>query len=197
MAMYDNENTVKTSFDFNYISEYLIQAQWAEFIELKKIIRELTEQKKAPISILDIGIGNARVAKHLSGIKEIWNKISVYDGTDNAMACVDISNNTIKELGIRDKVQAYFFEAADLDKWDKKYDLIITTWFTAGNFYPVDFSFETYKEDGQLLNLDRNLKFEKIFSSAYSLLKPGGEIVLGACYVDNNSTRLLRDDNYY
>ena len=36
MAMYDNENTVEKSFDPDYISEYLIQAQWAEFVELKK-----------------------------------------------------------------------------------------------------------------------------------------------------------------
>jgi hypothetical protein len=39
MAMYDNENTVEKSFDLTYISEHLIQAQWAEFIELKKVIR--------------------------------------------------------------------------------------------------------------------------------------------------------------
>ena len=149
MAMYDNENTVKTSFDLNFISEYLIQAQWAEFIELKKVITEISEYKKAPITILDIGIGNARVAKHLSGIKEIWNKVSVYDGTDNAIACVDISNHTIQESGIQDKVSAHFYDATELDKWKKKYDLIITTWFTAGNFYPVDFSFETYKKDGK------------------------------------------------
>ena len=39
--MYDNENTVKASFDLNYVSEYLIQAQWAEFIELKKVAMKL------------------------------------------------------------------------------------------------------------------------------------------------------------
>lgn len=196
MAMYDNENTVKTSFDLNYISEYLIQAQWAEFIELKKVITEISEHKKSPITILDIGIGNARVAKHLSGIKEIWDKVSAYDGTDNARACVDISNNTIQELGIQDKVSAYFYDATDLDKWKKKYDLIITTWFTAGNFHPIDFSFETYKTDGIILDLDRNIKFEKIFSNAYHLLEPGGEIVLGACYIDNNTTRLIQEETY-
>lgn len=196
MAMYDNENTVRTSFDLNYVSEYLIQAQWAEFIELKKVITEIAENKKAPITILDIGIGNARVVKHLSSIKEIWDKISVYDGTDNAMACVDISNKTILELGIQDKVQAYFFEAVDLDKWKKKYDLIITTWFTAGNFYPEDFSFSNYKKDGQILNLDRNMKFEKIFSSAYNLLEDGGEIVIGACYIENESTQLKQEMTY-
>jgi hypothetical protein len=42
MAMYDNEKTVKGSFDLSYVSEYLIQAQWAEFIELKKAIHEIS-----------------------------------------------------------------------------------------------------------------------------------------------------------
>src|SRR4030095_2131459 len=132
MAMYDNENTVKASFDLNYVSEYLIQAQWAEFIELKKTIHEIANRKGAPVTILDIGIGNARIPKHLSGIKDIWDKIALYDGTDNAMACVEISNSEIQRLNIGDKVTAQFIDATNLDKWKKKYDLIITTWFTAG-----------------------------------------------------------------
>ena len=68
MAMYDNTNTVEKSFDLSYISEHLIQAQWAEFIELKKVITELAIKKNTPISILDIGIGNARIPKHLCGV---------------------------------------------------------------------------------------------------------------------------------
>lgn len=127
MAMYDNANTVTKSFDLNYLSEYLIQAQWAEMIELKKVITEIATKKNKPISILDIGIGNARVPKHLSGIREIWDHIEVYEGTDNASACVEIANNIIQELGIADKVTAYYFDATNLDKWTKKYDLIITT----------------------------------------------------------------------
>ncbi len=195
MAMYDNENTVRKSFDLNYISEYLIQAQWAEMIELKKAITEIADQKNGPISILDIGIGNARVPKHLSGIREVWNNIAVYDGTDNASACVDISNDIIQELGIADKVTAYYFDAADLDKWKKNYDLIITTWFTAGNFYPDDFSFDNYNKN-ERISLDTNTKFEKIFSSACNLLEQGGEIVLGACYIDSDATRIKQEENY-
>ena len=74
MAMYDNANTVEKSFDLNYISEHLVQAQWAGFIELKKGINELFKQQGKPISILDIGVGNARIPKHLSGVKKfgIW-----------------------------------------------------------------------------------------------------------------------------
>lgn len=196
MAMYDNEKTVRGSFDLNYISEYLIQAQWAEFIELKKVIHEISERKKQPITILDIGIGNARIAKHLSNIKDIWDKVAFYDGTDNAMACVNISNDVIKELGIGNKVSAFFLDATNLDSLNKKYDMVITTWFTAGNFYPDDFPFDNYKGSGKRLDLNENKKFTSIFNKAYNLLNSGGEIVLGACYKDNNATRLKQEESY-
>lgn len=196
MAMYDNENTVEKSFDLHYISEHLTQAQWAEFIELKKVITRLSVQQARPVTILDIGIGNARIPKHLSGIKEMWDMVASYDGTDNAQSCVEISNKNIADLGITDKVSASFFEAVNLDKWPKKYDLIITTWFTAGNFYPDNFSFENYEATNERLNLSTNEKFELIFKNAYSLLLPGGELLIGACYIDNESTRLKQEESY-
>ena len=196
MAMYDNENTVEKSFDLNYLSEYLIQAQWAEFIELKNVITELYKQKGSPISILDIGIGNARIPKHLCGVKEIWDMIASYDGTDNAQACVDISTENIAELNIQDKVAAFLFEATNLNNWNKKYDMVITTWFTAGNFYPDNFSFETYSNTVEKLDLTSNDKFTTIFKNAYNLLNPGGEVVIGACYIDNEGTRLKQEESY-
>lgn len=196
MAMYDNANTVKVSFDLNYVSEYLLQAQWAEFIELKKAIHEIAERINSPVAILDIGIGNARIPKHLSGIKDIWDKVAYYDGTDNAMACVEISNEEINRLGIGDKTAAHFFDAANLGNWKKKYDMVITTWFTAGNFYPDDFPFDSYKESGKRLDLTTNKKFTSIFRSAYNLLNPSGEIVIGACYKDNDLTRLKQEESY-
>lgn len=196
MAMYDNTNTVEKSFDLNYISEHLIQAQWAEFIELKKVITELSQRQGKPIAILDIGVGNARIPKHLCGIKEIWEMVALYDGTDNAQACVDISTANIVALHIQDKVNAYLFDAMNLHQWQKKYDLVICTWFTPGNFYPDDFSFERYKVTGKRLDLTRNEKFENIFGAAYDLLQPGGELVLGACYIDNESTRLKQEESY-
>lgn len=196
MAMYDNENTVRKSFDIDYISEYLIQAQWAELVELKKVIDEIFEKKNAPLTILDIGIGNARIPRHLSGIREIWEKVKQYDGTDNAMACIDISNEEIERLNISNKVFAHFFEAADLDQWTKQYDMVITTWFTAGNFYPDDFSFDTYNGSGKKLDLTSNPKFTRIFKNAYGLLNHGGEVVIGACYIDNNATRIKQEEAY-
>jgi hypothetical protein len=196
MAMYDNDNTVEKSFDLNYVSEHLIQAQWAEFIELKKVITTIATRKKAPITILDIGIGNARIPKHLCGVKEIWEMVEQYDGTDNAQACVTISNEKITELNIQHKVSAHLFEATNLRQWPKKYDLVICTWFTPGNFYPSNFSFDTYRQSGATLDLTKNEKFETIFSSAYNLLNEGGALLLGACYLDNNSTRLKQEESY-
>jgi hypothetical protein len=196
MAMYDNANTVEKSFDLSYISEHLIQAQWAEFIELKKVITELARAKNAPITILDIGIGNARIPMHLCGVKEIWEMVAQYDGTDNAQACVDISNKNISDYRIENKANAFLFEATELRKMEKKYDLVICTWFTPGNFYPKDFSFETYKNDGKILDLTKNEKFEAVFSAAYNLLNEGGALLLGACYIDNDSTRLKQEESY-
>ncbi|MBI3718752.1 MAG: methyltransferase domain-containing protein [Sphingobacteriales bacterium] len=194
MEMYDNENMVQKSFDTDFLPEELLQAQWAEFIELKKVITEIYQRKQSPIQVLDIGIGNARIARHLSGVKEIWDMIAVYDGTDNAEPCIKISNEVIKQLKIDDKVATHFFDAINLSQWKKKYDLIITTWFTAGNFYPNDFDFDNYQPG--TLDLSHNKKFEQIFSGAYSLLNPGGEIVIGACYIDNDNTRKKQESFY-
>ena len=196
-AMYDNENTVKASFDLNYISEYLLQAQWAEFIELRKASHETADRIKKPVTVLDIGLGNARIAKHLSGIKDIWDKIAIYDGTDNALACVNISNEEILKSGIGDKVSAHLMDAVNLDKWNKKYQLVIITWFTSGNFYPDDFPFDSYPGSGKRLDLVTNEKFTKIFKNAYNFLTPGGEIIIGSCYLDNDATRLKQEASYH
>ena len=194
--IYETEKSVEKSFDENFIPEEQLQTQWAEFIELKKIITELSAIGKKPISILDIGVGDARVVKHLCGISEIWDCISSYHGIDNAEACLAISNKVIASLHIQDKTRVSFLEARHLNTLTEKYDMIITTWFTAGNFYPENFSFETYKEDGIKLDLKNNARFEKIFSDAYQLLNPGGEIVLGACYIDNDNTRKKQEHFY-
>lgn len=76
MNMYDNVTHTAKHFDENFLSEPLLQAQWAEMIELKKIIHESVLE--GGITILDIGIGDARVPRHLSGIDEIWDKIDLY-----------------------------------------------------------------------------------------------------------------------
>jgi SAM-dependent methyltransferase len=196
MVMYDNDQIVQKSFDVTFLSEYLIQAQWAEFVELKKIITEVADQKKALVSILDIGIGNARIPSHLCGIKEIWDRIASYDGADNAQACVELASRAIENLQIQNKVSAYLFDATNLGSWSKRYDLVIATWFTAGNFYPEDFPFDSYQELGTKLDLGKNEKFETIFKNAYSILNHGGEIVIGSCYIDKDSTRQKQEESY-
>ena len=122
--------------------------------------------------------------------------IALYDGTDNAQACVDIASKNIADLNIADKVSAYFFDGAKLDEWPKKYDLVITTWFTAGNSYPDDFSFDNYQSACKRLDLSTNEKFTTIFKNAYGLLNKGGALLIGACYIDNESTRLKQEESY-
>jgi hypothetical protein len=196
MEMYDNENTVHKSFDENYLSEELLQAQWAEFIELKKVIAEIYLKKGSPISILDIGIGNARIVKHLYAIPEMWDMIESYDGTDNAEICVNLSRKVAKDLKIDVKVKVYFLDAVNLNQLQKNYDLIITTWFTAGNFYPENFPFENYNLLSEKLDLSKNEKFTTIFSTAYKMLSKNGEILIGACYIDNENTRKKQEQSY-
>ncbi|XVJ67897.1 MAG: class I SAM-dependent methyltransferase [Lacibacter sp.] len=196
MAMYDNDNTVKTSFDLSYVTEYLQQAQWAELIELKKIITEGFHQKQSPIRILDIGIGNARVAKHLSAIDEIWNMIERYDGIDNAQACVTLAKEAAQTLHIEHKLHAFLYDAAKLHQLNRSYDMVVCTWFTPGNFHPPDFDFENYMKDGKRLNLDSNPAFEKVFKAAYNLLNTDGLLVLGAVYIDSDATRLKQEQAY-
>ena len=196
MAMYDQEQIVKGSFGASYISEYLLQAQWAELIELKKVITEVYNRKGAPLYVLDIGMGDARVAKHLSGIEELWNKVAHWDGIDNAAACVELSGVVINNMNLQDKVSVQQYDAVNLQQWGKQYDLILTTWFTAGNFYPAGFPFAGYKAASNRLALEHNETFEKIFSAAWSLLNSGGEIVLGSCYLDNDTTRRRQEAAY-
>lgn len=191
--MYDNSRHVKDTFTENNLSEYLLQAQWAEFVELKKAIAELYGKKKSPLRVLDIGIGNARILKHLVGIKEIWNAIEHYHGIDVSKNCINISNKVIKKLKVENKASVQLLDAAKLKELNTRYDLIISTWFTAGNFYPFGFDFKKFKPG---YDMSTNDKFTTIFKQAYELLNPNGEIIIGSMYIDNNETRKRQEDSY-
>lgn len=193
MEMYDNQKHVEDTFNENNLSEYLLQAQWAEFIELKKAIVEINKKKKSPLRILDIGIGDARILKHLVGIKEIWDKIAYYEGIDVAQNCIDISKNVIKDLKIEKKANVQLLDAVKLKTLKQKYDLIISTWFTVGNFYPFNFDFEKFKHG---YDMSINDKFTLIFKQAYEMLYPDGEIIIGSMYIDNDETRKKQEDSY-
>nr|WP_315158558.1 class I SAM-dependent methyltransferase [uncultured Flavobacterium sp.] len=196
MNMYDNPDTVTHSFDENYLSPYLIQAQWAEFVALKEVIHELSLRLQRSIRILDIGVGSGRIIQNLHDIPEIWQYVAHYTGTDNAVLCLNLASKMVNDLGINDKVTLLNLDAVALHQLTGTYDLIMTTWFTAGNFYPDDFDFKGYSRATSKLDLTINSKFTSIFSQAYGLLAPQGEVVLGACYKDNDATRMKQELSY-
>lgn len=192
-AMYDNPKHVEDTFTESNLSEYLLRAQWAEFIELKKAITELYKKKKSSLAVLDIGIGDARILKHLVRIKEIWEAIEHYDGIDVAQNCIDISNRVIKDLKIENKASVQLLDAVKLNTLNKKYNLIISTWFTVGNFYPFDFDFGKFKHG---YDMSTNDKLTMILKQAYGMLTPNGELIIGSMYIDNDETRKKQEDSY-
>jgi len=189
---------VENTLDESYMTEYLIQAQWVEMIELKKIINELAKEVCRKLNILDIGIGDGRIPKILSKIKEIWGLIAQYDGIDNSEIMLKKAKLTIESCKLGSKVRVFNLDAKNLLQLKSSYDLILCTYFTAGDFIPEDFSFETDK-DGELktiFNLDKNNSFERVFHSVLDLLNVGGKLVLGSIYVDTDSTREKQEEFY-
>lgn len=196
MAMY-GEGEVEKTFDRDFISEELLQAQWAEFTELKMIIAEISARVGRAIDLLDIGIGDARISKHLSRIQAMWEMINTYYGIDNSVNALQKGKQIIAEENIGNKVVTQFLDACNLEQLKREFDLIIMTWFTAGNFYPDGFDFKNYPNgDEGRLDLSKNEKLTSILGNAYRLLKPGGELVLGSCYIDNEETRKLQNAFY-
>ena len=189
MEMYDNLGHVEDTFNEENLSECLKAAQRAEFAELEKILQSFEK----PVDILDIGIGDARIVRLIVARPALWEKVGSYHGVDVAQNCIDISEKTIAELGVGDKVSAQLLDAMNLDCLKRKFDLIISTWFTVGNFYPTNFDFASFKPG---YDMTTNDKFTTIFRKAYALLKPGGEIVIGSMYIDNDDTRKKQEESY-
>ncbi len=46
------------------------------------------------------------------------------------------------------------------------------------------------------INLSKNEKFDTIFTFAYEMLNTYGEILIGACYIDNENTRKKQELSY-
>lgn len=189
--MYDNENVERT-LDQRFMTEPLLAAQAAELRELKRILIG-----KQNVRVLDIGIGNARLPIQLSQ-SDVWKNIRQYDGIDNSIHCITAAREHIQASGLEEKINCIVLDAKNLPILEKQYDLVVCTYFTPGNFYPNDFSFET-DANGQLIsapNLEKNTSFQTVFRSAYQLLNPGGELILGSVYVDNPTTRQKQEEFY-
>ena len=190
MNIYDSKEKIKESFSPDLIPEEQLQTQWSELIQIKKAIYNLHHQKKKKLSILDIGVGTGRIIKHLALIPEIWNCIETYTGIDNNDNCLAIAKQNINEWNLADKVSVIRLEAKDILCLQKKYDIIMTTWFTPGNFYPADFDFNSYDPAQERLSLKTNPAFTKVWSHAGQMLKKNGMIILGSCYYQNDATRI-------
>jgi len=144
-AMYNNLKIQKTLED-RYKTKYLLYAQEIELRKIEKIILEVERRLGRPISVLDLGVGDGRVPLHLSKLRKLWDKIKGYDGIDNSAVCVRISKKAMKINinKISKIVNIILLDANEMSKLGKKYDLILCTFFTAGNFVHPEFSFENY-----------------------------------------------------
>ena len=188
-----------------FMTPYVKQAQWAEFTELKRIIEESYQQFNRPLKILDIGVGNARIPVILSEV-ETWDKIKLYIGIDNSQKLITLSKKIIKERKLGNKVKIIYFDGTKLQQkapnkiFKHKYDLIICTYFTAGDFKPQEIKIAVGK-DGLIVKYNQKLlkpndNFVSVFKGAYNLLNLGGKIILGSVYINNKKTRERQEDFY-
>lgn len=168
--MYDSIKHLEDTFTEENLSQALLYAQKIELIELEKAINEIFTTLSHPLAVLDIGVGNARILKAIAQKLDLWPKIKSYEGIDIAQNCVDITEQAIKDLFLEEKAIVELLDAQKIFTLQKYYDLIISTWFTVGNFYPDDFKFEDYQPGSYVLS--QNEKFSTIFRHAYNMLHP-------------------------
>jgi SAM-dependent methyltransferase len=196
VGMYETPEARRT-LDSKYMTGYLRQAQWAEHIELKKIITELYERKGLPIDLLDIGVGEARVPINLAEINEIWNCIRSYHGIDIDYDILRTAEKNVREHNLSDKVELRFFDARRLSEkleFSVRYDSVFCTYFTTGNLtLPDSYSFT---KNVNVDNLDIKNAFQRVFKPSYDLLQPSGKLVLGSVYKDNESTAKRQREFY-
>jgi len=187
------------------MTAYHKQAQWAEFTKLKEIIGEVYNARGRHLRIFDIGIGTARIPVWLSHVAT-WNKIAKYVGIDVSPYCMALARRKVEAKGIANKVEVIEFDAVNLSissaefLKNNKYDLVICTYFTAGDFKPNEIKIQT-KENGPIVDydinaLEPNKDFIAVFRGAYDLLQEGGRIVIGSIYYDNDFTREIQEDFY-
>lgn len=195
-------NTVLNTLDYRYMTDYLAKTQKAEINHLKRYINKLGHR----LVIIDIGIGNARVPLELSKDKKIWRKINDYIGVENSKHEITLAEKIILKNNLTDRVKIYHTDARYINKQsrliskNKKVDLVICTYFTAGNFKPDSILLMTNRYGRiikyPLISLHPNKIFSRIFKSSYKLLKSGGYLILGSVYIDNSHTREKQEEFY-
>lgn len=200
-TMYKNKR-VDNTLDEKHMTSFLKNAQKAELKEIIKVIKKEYNKKQRPLKILDIGVGDVRIPKLLFGTK-IWNQIKIYVGFDNSKMEVKKADEIIKKYKIK-KTKIFYTDAVKLsrakDILKHKYDIILCTYFTPGNFKPPEISLKN-NQNGLIKKypkscLEPNQKFINIFKSAYELLETKGKIVLGSTYIDNNVNQKRQEDFY-
>ena len=87
-------------------------------------------------------------------------------------------------------------EAEKIDDIDEKFDIVMTNWFTGGNFYPFGFNLKAIEQKWYLFNLTTNDKFDMIMKKSFDLLNKNGELILGALYKQNDATRQKQEKSY-
>lgn len=203
-VMYKNEK-IHHTLEKKFMTPFLLNAQIAEFRELKNIIKQIYSNTKKLLTVLDIGVGDSRIPLLLSN-EPIWKKIKVFVGFDNSKIEIKKSEQAIKERKLKNKVKIIYFDAANLERRERneifkhKYDLIICTYFTPGDFKPDEIKIKTGK-NGLIVPypkkcLEPNRKFVKIFKGAYKLMKDNGKIVLGSTYIDTSVNRIRQEEFY-
>lgn len=191
--MYDNDNHVRVTFDRDWLPSYLKHAQYAEIIELKKVIDTVSNALWKNLAILDIWVWDWRVIERLCWIDEIWRKVDTYLWIDIAQNCIDISNRLIQERKLKN-CETLLLDAQNISELEKNYDLIFLTRFTLWNFYPVDFSFATFKT--WEFSVNKNEKITSVIKQAYEKLNAWWELIIWSAYIDNENTRKIQEECY-
>jgi SAM-dependent methyltransferase len=202
--MYSSEEAQRT-LKSRYMTPYHVQAQWAEFANLKRIIGEQYKKSGRPIRIFDIGVGTGRIPLLLSKVAT-WDKIAEYTGIDISEFCLALSNEVASARRMSGKFKVIFFDATKLATKaaeflkSVRYDLAVCTYFTAGDFRPEQIKLDVNK-DGSIVDYDARLlrpnrDFISVFKGAYDLLEDGGKIVIGSIYYDSDFVRKIQERFY-
>lgn len=202
-VVYKNKK-VHLTLDPNYMTPYLKKAQVSEFKQLLKLINDMCLKTKKKLRILDIGVGDGRILLLLNK-NDIWEKIDLFVGIENSQMEVQRAIKNIQDSKLGHKVKIVYFDALNLEGKknelpEQKYDLIICTYFTPGNFKPEEIKIETDK-NGYIVSylkssLSPNKNFIQVFKSAYEMLGENGKLLLGSVYIDTDVNR-KRQEKFY